>query len=95
MFSSASRSSIVSIAMIGIFDPNHSRRRQELEAALGQAPEQILLSRRLAANGLAAYHIAKREGFEGIVAKDDDSVYEEAPPGNGSRSRFIRKRNLS
>ena len=42
-----------------------SRRRQELEAALGHPNEQILLSHRLAQNGLAAYRIAKRKGFEG------------------------------
>ena len=28
-------------------------------------------------DGLAAYSIAKRKGFEGIVAKDSDSPYEE------------------
>jgi bifunctional non-homologous end joining protein LigD len=53
------------------------RRRQELEAALGEPPDQLLLSRRLAPNGLTAYSIAKRKGFEGIVAKDSDSLYEE------------------
>ena len=53
-----------------------SRRRHELEAALGEPSGQILFSRRLAQNGLAAYRIAKRKGFEGIVAKDSDSVYE-------------------
>jgi bifunctional non-homologous end joining protein LigD len=47
-----------------------SRRRQELEAALGEPTDQILLSRRLAENGLAAYRIVKRKGFEGIVAKE-------------------------
>jgi bifunctional non-homologous end joining protein LigD len=72
-----------------------SRRRQELQAALGEPPEQILLSRRLAENGLAAYRIAKRKGFEGIVAKDSDSFTKRAAPGNGSRSRCIRKRNSS
>jgi len=40
-------------------------------------PKQLLLSRRLAPNGLTAYSIAKRKGFEGIVAKDSDSLYEE------------------
>ena len=53
------------------------RRRQELETAVGKPPKQLLLSRRLAPNGLTAYGIAKREGFEGIVAKDSDSLYEE------------------
>jgi bifunctional non-homologous end joining protein LigD len=55
-----------------------SRRRHELEAALGEPTNEILrLSRRLAQNGLTAYSIAKRQGFEGIVAKDSSSVYEE------------------
>ena len=54
-----------------------SRRRHELEAALGELPKQILLSRRLAQNGLTAYSIAKRRGLEGMVAKDSDAPYEE------------------
>jgi bifunctional non-homologous end joining protein LigD len=54
-----------------------SRRRHELEAALGEPPKQLLLSRRLAQNGLTAYSIAKRRGLEGIVAKDSESPYEE------------------
>jgi bifunctional non-homologous end joining protein LigD len=35
----------------------------------------LLLSRRLAANGLAAYQIARRRGYEGLVAKDLSSHY--------------------
>jgi bifunctional non-homologous end joining protein LigD len=54
-----------------------SRRRQELEAALGEPPKQLLLSRRLAKNGITAYGIAKRRGLEGIVAKDGYAPYEE------------------
>jgi bifunctional non-homologous end joining protein LigD len=54
-----------------------SRRRQELETALGEPPKQLLLSRRLAHSGLNAYGIAKRRGLEGIVAKDSESPYEE------------------
>jgi bifunctional non-homologous end joining protein LigD len=54
-----------------------SRRRQELEAALGEPPKQLQLSRRLAQNGLTAYSIAKRRGLEGMVAKDSDAAYEE------------------
>jgi bifunctional non-homologous end joining protein LigD len=54
-----------------------SRRRRELEAALGEPTEQMLICRRLAENRFTAYRIAKRKGFEGIVAKDDDSLYEE------------------
>jgi bifunctional non-homologous end joining protein LigD len=54
-----------------------SDRREELEAVLAKPSEQLLVSRRLAKNGLTAYDIAKRKGFEGIVAKDSDSPYEE------------------
>jgi bifunctional non-homologous end joining protein LigD len=54
-----------------------SRRRDELEAVLAKPSEQLLVSRRLAKNGLTAYSIAKRKGFEGVVAKDNDASYEE------------------
>lgn len=53
------------------------RRRQELEAAFGAPSKQLLISRRLAPNGFTAYSIAKRKGFEGIVAKESDGIYEE------------------
>ena len=52
-------------------------RRAELEDALRKAPPALRVSRRLAANGLAAYRIARRRGLEGVVAKDAASVYEE------------------
>ncbi|MFZ2060748.1 MAG: non-homologous end-joining DNA ligase [Candidatus Binatus sp.] len=54
-----------------------SRRRDELEAVLAKPSEQLIVSRRLAKNGLTAYSIAKRKGFEGVVAKDNDAPYEE------------------
>lgn len=54
-----------------------SRRRDELEASLDDASKTLLISRRLAQNGLSAYGIAKRKGFEGIVAKDNGAAYEE------------------
>jgi len=38
----------------------------------------LQLSRRLAADGLEAYRVAKRRGFEGLVAKDSTSPYVEA-----------------
>ena len=52
-------------------------RREELEAVLAKPSEQLLVSRRLAKDGVKAYDIAKRKGFEGIVAKDDNAPYEE------------------
>jgi bifunctional non-homologous end joining protein LigD len=54
-----------------------SRRRHELEATLRELPKQLLLSRRLAQNGLTAYSNARRKGLEGMVAKDSDAPYEE------------------
>lgn len=45
----------------------------------------MLLSRRLSANGLEAYKLAKRRGYEGLVAKDDSSPYVER------RSRYWLK----
>lgn len=51
-----------------------SVRRAKVEAAIGKA-EGVLVSRRLAANGLRAYGIAKKKGYEGLVAKDVSSPY--------------------
>jgi bifunctional non-homologous end joining protein LigD len=51
-----------------------SSRRATLEEVV--APGKVLLlSRRLARNGLAAYRVAGRRGFEGLVAKDLASPY--------------------
>jgi bifunctional non-homologous end joining protein LigD len=58
-----------------------SRRRHELEATVGNSSKHLLLSRRLAQNGLSAYRIAKRKGLEGLLAKDSDSSYEERRSG--------------
>ncbi len=52
-------------------------RRRALESAIGRRTAGILVSRRLASNGLAAYRTAKRRGFEGLVAKDGAAPYEE------------------
>ncbi len=53
-----------------------SERRESLEESIAGGT-RILLSRRLANDGLAAYRVARRKGFEGIVAKDASSIYEE------------------
>ena len=51
-----------------------SARRSVLEGVV--ASQGVLrLSHRLAANGLAAYELAKRSGYEGLVAKDLSSRY--------------------
>jgi len=51
-----------------------SARRTALETVVS-SQGVLLLSQRLAANGLTAYEIAKRRGYEGLVAKDLASGY--------------------
>lgn len=53
-----------------------ARRRAAMEASLG-SNGALLASRRLAANGLQAFRIARRRGYEGLVAKDLSSPYVE------------------
>ena len=55
-------------------------RRAALEKEISGS-HALILSRRLAANGLEAFQIAKKRGFEGLVAKRLESVYA------GGRSR--------
>ena len=60
-------------------------RRTELEKVLGKpAGKQptLFCSARLSGDGLKAYAIAKRKGFEGVVAKDESSLY---IPGRSSK----------
>jgi bifunctional non-homologous end joining protein LigD len=54
-------------------EPLHVR-RGVLESILGES-RVLLLSRRLADDGLAAYRIAKRRGCEGVIAKELSSAY--------------------
>jgi bifunctional non-homologous end joining protein LigD len=61
-----------------------SERRQVLEKVVS-SDRSLLLSRRLDKNGLKAYEVAKRLGYEGLVAKDLSSPYVE------KRSRFWLK----
>jgi bifunctional non-homologous end joining protein LigD len=63
-------------------EPLH-RRRSILEKELADAAGPILIARRLAADGLAAWEEVKAHGWEGLVAKDASSVYE---PGVRTRS---------
>jgi len=51
-------------------------RRAALEAAIGDTAH-LFPSRRLGRNGLAAYALAEKKGFEGIVAKDESAPYVE------------------
>ncbi|MGP0071981.1 MAG: non-homologous end-joining DNA ligase [Bryobacteraceae bacterium] len=53
-------------------------RRAALEKILGKPSGKhptLFVSARLADDGLKAYEIAKRKGFEGVVAKDESSRY--------------------
>ncbi len=61
-----------------------SVRRAAVEAAIGET-DRLFPSRRLAENGLAAYRMARKKGFEGLVAKDPAAPYVEG------RSRFWLK----
>jgi bifunctional non-homologous end joining protein LigD len=61
-----------------------SSRRSELEEAVAKSP-RLLISRRLARDGLAAYRLARRRGLEGVVAKDASSAYEE-----GRSTRWLK-----
>jgi bifunctional non-homologous end joining protein LigD len=49
-------------------------RRGVLESVLGTTG-LLFVARRLAENGLEAYRIAKRRGYEGVVAKDSSAPY--------------------
>jgi bifunctional non-homologous end joining protein LigD len=50
-----------------------SNRRAELERV--EQSDDLILSRRLSVNGLQAFGVAKRRGYEGLVAKRLASVY--------------------
>jgi bifunctional non-homologous end joining protein LigD len=60
-----------------------AERRRAVEALVPSRPGVLMRSRRLAPDGLAAYRLAQRRSWEGIIAKDEASVYE---PGRRSRS---------
>jgi bifunctional non-homologous end joining protein LigD len=53
-----------------------SVRRGVMERSLGSSPV-LIASHRLAANGLEAFRVAQRRGYEGLVAKDLASPYAE------------------
>jgi bifunctional non-homologous end joining protein LigD len=57
-----------------------SERREILEKVVGKQ-KGLMLSRRLAANGLQAYDAAKRLQYEGLIAKDLRSPYIETRSG--------------
>ena len=59
-------------------------RRGVLESVLGTTG-LLFVARRLAENGLEAYRIAKRRGYEGVVAKDSSAPYIE-----GRSSKWLK-----
>lgn len=59
-------------------------RRPAAESAIGKI-KGLMLSRRLAENGLEAFEIAKQRGYEGLVAKDLSSPYVE-----GRSSKWLK-----
>jgi bifunctional non-homologous end joining protein LigD len=58
-------------------------RREALETIVPVRHPLLMRSRLLSSNGRTAYEEAKRRGWEGIVAKKDDSPYE---PGKRTRT---------
>jgi bifunctional non-homologous end joining protein LigD len=61
-----------------------SERRAAMEKSIG-ANKLLLPSRKLAANGVKAFRIARQCGYEGLVAKDLSSPYVEARSSNWLR----------
>ncbi|MFZ0580550.1 MAG: non-homologous end-joining DNA ligase [Candidatus Acidiferrales bacterium] len=54
-----------------------SARRVAMDEAIGSG-KILIPSHRLAANGLEAYKVAQKKGYEGVVAKDLSSAYVES-----------------
>ena len=52
-----------------------SVRRAVLEGALKQSSRPLLCSARLASDGFKAFQIAARRGYEGVIGKNQSSVY--------------------
>ncbi len=62
---------------IDLRDSPLSARRIAMESAIG-SHALLVPSHRLATDGLEAFRMARRRGYEGLVAKDDSSAYVEA-----------------
>lgn len=52
-----------------------SKRRDVMEKSIGSSSKVLLPSHRLATDGLEAFRIEKRRGYEGLVAKNLSSKY--------------------
>ncbi|HEV8642415.1 MAG TPA: non-homologous end-joining DNA ligase [Methylomirabilota bacterium] len=68
---------------VGLLRRPLAERRRTLEAIVPPRRGVLMRARRLPPNGLTAYRLAQKRGWEGIVAKDDSSPYE---PGRRSQS---------
>jgi bifunctional non-homologous end joining protein LigD len=66
-----------------LFGQPLSRRRAVLEKELAGAPGPVLIARRLSPDGRVAWEEVKANGWEGLVAKDPESLYE---PGVRTRN---------
>src|SRR5262249_8261363 len=58
-----------------LLDTPLSDRRKALEQVVPERGELVFRSRRLSADGLAAYAQAKRRGWEGVISKLESSLY--------------------
>src|SRR5262249_3943192 len=67
-----------------------AERRPRLEEAV-EATGSLFPSKRLAANGMQAYDIAKRRQCEGIVAKDESSPYIEARSNKWLKVKVVQE----
>jgi bifunctional non-homologous end joining protein LigD len=74
-----------------LMDHPLSERRAGLERLLPEPVGPLFVSRRLARDGKAAYREAKRLGWEGIIAKDERSVYEPNTRSHAWRKVKVRK----
>ena len=70
-----------------------AQRRAALEEVIGSGKE-LLVSRRLAANGLEAFRIAQRRGYEGLVAKDLAAPYMEGRSKNWLKVKVHQEEEL-
>jgi bifunctional non-homologous end joining protein LigD len=53
-----------------------NKRRQELEAAAARDKSGVIfVSHRLGTDGIKSFELAKKKGYEGVVAKDASSIY--------------------
>ena len=66
------------------------RRRHMLEQEVGDAT-MVYAARRLPENGLAASAIVKERGYEGLVAKDDESLYRGGPTRSWIKVKIRRE----